>query len=133
MGEMLVEYPLIPSRLFNSFNGVKSSATACVRPNTGCDSQCDFMAGEDFVHNLEIVDIDFATIHVYPDSFGIPTSAFTWVNDNWIGDRASWRQLPGSRSCSRRVILWGRLQRHTTLTCAILRTDKRPLRRFPQT
>ena len=45
--------------------------------------------GEDYVRNLDIADIDFATIHVYPDSWGVPPSYYTWVNDNFIGDRAA--------------------------------------------
>jgi len=44
-------------------------------------------AGEDFVRNLGIKDLDFATIHVYPDAMGVPASAYMWVNENWIGDR----------------------------------------------
>ena len=44
--------------------------------------------GEDFTRNLGIADLDFASIHVYPDSWGVPASAYTWVNENWIGDRA---------------------------------------------
>lgn len=47
------------------------------------------LAGEDFVRNLGIADLDFATIHVYPADWGVPSSAYPWMNDNWIGDRAS--------------------------------------------
>ena len=46
-------------------------------------------AGEDYVRNLAIADLDFATIHVYPDSWGVPSSSISWMNDNWIGDRAA--------------------------------------------
>ena len=45
--------------------------------------------GEDFVRNLGIADLDFATIHVYPSSWGIAASEYQWVNDNWIGSRAA--------------------------------------------
>lgn len=45
--------------------------------------------GEDFVRNLGIKTLDFATIHVYPCNWGIPASQYQWVNDNYIGDRAS--------------------------------------------
>ena len=46
-------------------------------------------AGEDFNRNLGIADLDFATVHVYPSNWGVPNTAYTWVNDNWIGDRAA--------------------------------------------
>ena len=41
------------------------------------------------MRNLGIKDIDFATIHVYPSSWGIPASQYKWVNENFIGDRAA--------------------------------------------
>lgn len=41
------------------------------------------------MRNLGIADLDFAVIHCYPSNFGIPASEYTWVNDNWIGDRAA--------------------------------------------
>ena len=47
------------------------------------------MAGEDFNRNLGIADLDFATIHVYPDAWGIPNATYTWMNDNFIVDRAT--------------------------------------------
>lgn len=47
------------------------------------------MTGEDFNRNLGIADLDFATIHVYPGNWGVPSSTYTWVNDNYIGDRAA--------------------------------------------
>ena len=46
-------------------------------------------AGEDFVRNLGIANLDFATTHVYPSSWAIPARDHKWVNDNWIGDRAA--------------------------------------------
>lgn len=47
------------------------------------------LKGEDFVRNLKISTLDFATIHVYPCNWGIPASDYKWVNDNYIGDRSS--------------------------------------------
>lgn len=47
------------------------------------------MKGEDFVRNLGIKNLDFATIHVYPSNWQIPAKQYKWVNDNYIGDRAS--------------------------------------------
>lgn len=45
--------------------------------------------GEDFNRNLGIADLDFATIHVYPNSWAIPADSFDWVNDNYIRPRAA--------------------------------------------
>ena len=28
-------------------------------------------------------------MHVYPSSWGVPNTDYTWVNDDWIGDRAA--------------------------------------------
>lgn len=62
--------------------GVSVSIRARVKRSASC-------VGEDFVRNLGIADLDFATTHVYPSSWGIPASQYKWVNDNWIGDRAA--------------------------------------------
>ena len=46
--------------------------------------------GEDFKRNLQIADLDFATIHVYPSNWGVPAgTCLSWVNNDWIGDRAA--------------------------------------------
>ena len=41
------------------------------------------------MRNLGIKDLDFATVHVYPSNWGVPNTSYSWVNDNWIGDRAA--------------------------------------------
>ena len=48
----------------------------------------DLVTGEDFNRNLGIADLDFATIHVYPNGWAIPADSFDWVNDNYIRPRA---------------------------------------------
>ena len=48
----------------------------------------DGSKGEDFNRNLYNSYLDFATIHVYPQSLAIPGSVFDWVDDNYIGSRA---------------------------------------------
>ena len=51
---------------------------------------CCKRTGEDFKRNLQIADLDFATIHVYPSNWGVPTgTCLSWVNNDWIGDRAA--------------------------------------------
>ncbi len=48
------------------------------------------LTGEDFKRNLQIADLDFATIHVYPSNWGVPAgTCLSWVNNDWIGDRAA--------------------------------------------
>ena len=42
----------------------------------------DGSKGEDFNRNLYNSYLDFATIHVYPQSLGIPGAVFFWVDDN---------------------------------------------------
>ena len=41
------------------------------------------------MRNLNIKTLDFATVHVDPCNWGIPANKYQWVNDNYIGDRAS--------------------------------------------
>ncbi|KAK4144570.1 glycoside hydrolase superfamily [Dichotomopilus funicola] len=41
--------------------------------------------GVDFVKNLGIKDLDFGTFHLYPDSWGVPTS----FGDGWISNHAA--------------------------------------------
>ena len=48
----------------------------------------DGTKGEDFNRNLYNPYLDFGTIHVYPQSLGVPGSVFDWVNDHYIGSRA---------------------------------------------
>jgi hypothetical protein len=39
---------------------------------------------------LGIADLDFATIHVYPSKWGVPSgTCLAWLNNDWIGDRAA--------------------------------------------
>lgn len=46
-------------------------------------------AGEDFNRNLYIKTLDFATVHCYPKSFGVPNTSFEWVNDFMLGEQAA--------------------------------------------
>ena len=42
------------------------------------------------MRNLKIADLDFATIHVYPSNWGVPSgTCLDWLNNDWIGDRAA--------------------------------------------
>ncbi|CAL5219410.1 g1238 [Coccomyxa viridis] len=45
--------------------------------------------GVDFVGNIACPNIDFATLHVYPDNWAIQSWEFDWVNANVIRDRAA--------------------------------------------
>eukprot|EP00884_Botryococcus_braunii_P002928 jgi/Botrbrau1/12636/Bobra.67_1s0002.1 len=45
--------------------------------------------GVDFARNIRLPDINFATIHVYPDNWDIPANEAAWVNTNFIADRAA--------------------------------------------
>ena len=45
--------------------------------------------GVDFVCNLKAPSVDFATMHLYPDSWGIPTDGYKWLGPNYIQDRAA--------------------------------------------
>lgn len=56
------------------------SLLACsCRANTG-------LKGEDFNRNLYIKTLDFATIHVYPQSFGLSNTSFQNVNEFYVGE-----------------------------------------------
>ena len=44
--------------------------------------------GEDFVGNLRIKDIDFATVHAYPNSFAFTPAQYQYMLPNFLGDRA---------------------------------------------
>ena len=44
--------------------------------------------GEDFTKNTALPNIDFATVHVYPDHWQIDRSEHTWIGPNYIADRA---------------------------------------------
>eukprot|EP00884_Botryococcus_braunii_P017443 jgi/Botrbrau1/4382/Bobra.105_2s0028.1 len=44
--------------------------------------------GVDFAGNIWSPNISFATIHVYPETWGIPATNYAWVLDNFIRDRA---------------------------------------------
>ena len=50
-----------------------------------CQSCTHALPGEDFNRNLYITTIDFATIHCYPGSFGVPNTSVSWVNEQFIG------------------------------------------------
>ena len=63
------------------------------RANTG-------LKGEDFNRNLYINTLDFATIHVYPQSFGLSNTSYQNVNEFYVGEG------PPPRACasmSRRI------------------------------
>jgi hypothetical protein len=49
------------------------------RANTG-------LKGEDFNRNLYIKTLDFATIHVYPQSFGLSNTSYQNVNEFYVGE-----------------------------------------------
>ncbi len=59
------------------------------------------MKGVDFVGNLALANIDFATVHAYPQSFGIPFSElgdydnYTWINTYFIASRAALAKAAG--------------------------------------
>lgn len=40
---------------------------------------CSGWQGVDFKGNIACPHVDFATVHVYPDSFQIPADQYTWV------------------------------------------------------
>ena len=61
----------------------------------------DGSKGEDFNRNLYNSYLDFATIHVYPQSLGIPGTVFYWVNDHYIGSRAVITCCEGHIACRR--------------------------------
>ena len=44
--------------------------------------------GEDFTKNVHLPNIDFATVHVYPDHWQIEQWEHTWIGPNYIKDRA---------------------------------------------
>ena len=44
--------------------------------------------GEDFTKNTALPNIDFATVHVYPDHWQIDQWEHTWIGPNYIADRA---------------------------------------------
>lgn len=44
--------------------------------------------GEDFTKNTRLPNIDFATVHVYPDHWQIDSWEHTWIGPNYIADRA---------------------------------------------
>lgn len=44
--------------------------------------------GVDFDRNVKDPHIDFATVHAYPDNWGVPASDYKWYGPNFIRDRA---------------------------------------------
>ena len=74
---------------------------------------CGAQAGEDFKRNLEIADLDFATIHVYPSNWGVPAgTCLAWINNDWIGDRAALAAAAGKPlvlEVSRRIQTTGKV------------------------
>ena len=45
--------------------------------------------GVDFVRNLSLPNIDFATIHIYPGNWGIPSTQLDWLLGHYIADRGA--------------------------------------------
>ncbi len=45
--------------------------------------------GVDFTSNIALASIDFATVHVYPDNWGIDAKDASWIVPNYIADRAT--------------------------------------------
>ena len=45
--------------------------------------------GVNFEKNLTIRHLDFATVHVYPDNWNIPSSQFEWINPHFVQRRAA--------------------------------------------
>jgi hypothetical protein len=58
---------------------VRVSVVRSRRANTG-------LKGEDFNRNLYIKTLDFATIHVYPQSFGLSNTSYQDVNEFYVGE-----------------------------------------------
>ena len=48
----------------------------------------DGTKGADYVGNLSLPNVDFATVHAYPDHWQIPVADFDWFDQHYIGDRA---------------------------------------------
>lgn len=44
--------------------------------------------GVDFDTNVADRNIDFATVHAYPDNWGIAASDYKWYGPNFLADRA---------------------------------------------
>lgn len=66
-----------------------------------CDKHCwlnNGSKGADFACNVCNTDIDFATVHTYPDSWQMPD--YKWLGDNYIQDRAN-----VAASCNKPTIL----------------------------
>lgn len=47
------------------------------------------LKGVDFESNIKCVDIDYMTIHVYPDNWEVPYWNYQYVIDNFMADRAN--------------------------------------------
>lgn len=45
--------------------------------------------GVDFNRNVKDPNIDFATVHAYPDNWGIPADKYKWYGPNFLKDRAN--------------------------------------------
>ncbi len=51
--------------------------------------------GVDFVRNVTIPEVSFATVHIYPDNWNIPSRDIEWVRDYLVLDRAKLAHAAG--------------------------------------
>ena len=78
------------ARLVSRLHSVRLSPELSMTWDSLADRCGAAQAGEDFKRNLQIADLDFATIHVYPSNWGVPAgTCLSWINNDWIGDRAA--------------------------------------------
>lgn len=56
-----------------------------------------YVAGEDFNRNLYIKTLDFVTVHVYPQNFGMSNTSYAFVNDFMLGVRRAMSLLSHGR------------------------------------
>ncbi len=87
-----LQHPWPQAQRSFTVKGVRVLVARSCRANTG-------LKGEDFNRNLYIKTIDFATIHVYPQSFGLPNTGYQNVNEFYVGEHHL-RQACGSMSRS---------------------------------
>ena len=55
----------------------------------------DGWKGVDFARNITLPDVSFATVHLYPDNWNIPSRDIEWVRDYLVLDRAKLAHAAG--------------------------------------